>query len=65
MQVLARRALREFWVRHPQAKAPLTAWYLAVSKAEWTAPADVKQMFGANVDFIGDNRIIFDIAGNK
>lgn len=22
-------------------------------------------MFGANVDFVGDNRVIFDIAGNR
>ena len=22
-------------------------------------------MFGANVDFVGDNRVIFDIGGNK
>ncbi|PKQ08709.1 MAG: addiction module toxin RelE, partial [Alphaproteobacteria bacterium HGW-Alphaproteobacteria-12] len=46
-------------------EAPLTAWYLAVSKAEWRTPADVKAMFGTGVDFVADNRIIFDIAGNK
>lgn len=65
MQILAKRTLREFWATHPQAEAPLTAWYLAVSKATWAGPADVKAGFGANVDFVGDNRIIFDIAGNK
>ncbi|MNT91021.1 hypothetical protein D3C72_2320570 [compost metagenome] len=36
-----------------------------VNNAIWTGPADVKAMFGANVDFLGDNRIIFDISGNK
>ena len=65
VQIIARRTLKEFWTRHNQAEAPLTAWYLAVSKAEWNGPADVKAMFGATVDFVGDNRIIFDIAGNK
>ena len=30
-----------------------------------TRGSDVKQQFGTTVDFIGDNRIIFDIAGNK
>jgi mRNA interferase HigB len=29
------------------------------------SPADVKEMFGATVDFVGNNRVIFDIAGNK
>ena len=59
------QALKEFWAKHNQAERPLTAWYLAVSKAEWKAPSDVKEMFGASVDFVADNRIIFDIAGNK
>ena len=27
--------------------------------------ADVKSMFGTTVDFIADNRIVFDIGGNK
>jgi len=43
----------------------LKTWYAIVSKAEWNGPADVKTMFGSNVDFVGDNRLIFDIAGNK
>jgi mRNA interferase HigB len=65
MQIIAKKALKVFWAKHNQAEAPLTAWYLAVSKAEWKAPADVKAMFGTTVDFIADNRVIFDIAGNK
>jgi mRNA interferase HigB len=65
VQIVARRTLKEFWARHNQAEAPLTAWYLAVSKVEWGGPADVKAMFGPAVDFVGDNRIIFDIGGNK
>lgn len=36
-----------------------------VDKAMWSGPTDVKTMFGANVDFVSDNRIIFDIGGNK
>jgi mRNA interferase HigB len=36
-----------------------------VSSAEWKRPADAKAMFGANLDFVGDNRLIFDIGGNK
>lgn len=44
---------------------PLRTWYALVSKAAWAGPADVKQQFGASVDFVADNRIIFDIGGNK
>lgn len=65
MQVIALRTLRLFWRRHPQAEGPLRAWYAVLSRAQWSGPADVKRQFGTTVDFIGDNRIVFDIAGNK
>ncbi len=47
------------------AETPLRTWHAIVSKADWTGPSDVKAAFGATVDFVSDNRIIFDIAGNK
>ncbi|HEY8874892.1 MAG TPA: type II toxin-antitoxin system HigB family toxin [Stellaceae bacterium] len=31
----------------------------------WAGPADVKEQFGTAVDFVADNRVIFDIGGNK
>jgi len=65
MQIIAKRALRLFWEENPPAETPLRVWYAIVSKAAWSGPAAVKADFGATVDFIGDNRIIFDIAGNK
>ena len=65
MQVIAKRTLRQFWQRHPQAEGPLRAWHAVVTKATWKGPAEVKTMFGATVDFVRDNRIVFDISGNK
>lgn len=65
MQVIARRTLKEFWVRHPQAEGPTRAWFAAVSKARWKGPNDVKRQFGTTVDFVADNRVIFDLGGNK
>jgi len=65
MNVRAKRTLLEFWTRHPQAESPLSAWYTIASKATWTTSAEIKAAFGANVDFVQDNRVIFDIGGNK
>lgn len=65
MNVIARRTLKAFWEREPQAETPLRAWYAIADKANWTRPADVKERFGTTVDFVGDNRAIFDIGGNK
>jgi len=65
MQVVSRRTLKAFWELHPQAEKPLSRWLGVVGKAHWLSPADIKADFGATVDFVGDNRAIFDIAGNK
>lgn len=65
MQIISKRTLREFWSIHNQAEIPLKAWYAVVVKAEWSTPQDVKDGFGTTVDFVSDNRIIFDIGGNK
>ena len=65
VQIIALRTLRLFWEVHPQAEMPLRTWYALVANASWDGPADVKQQFGASVDFVPDNRVIFDIGGNK
>ncbi len=64
MQVIALRALREFWIKHPRYEMPLRAWYGLVCRAEWSGPADVRRSFGS-ADFVGGSHVIFDIGGNK
>jgi mRNA interferase HigB len=64
VQVIAKRTLKLFWERHPPAEIPLRAWHATVSAAAWGGPADVKAHF-RSADFIGDNRVIFNIGGNK
>lgn len=65
MQVLSRATLRSFWQRHRAAERPLQTWLAIVERETWSGPADVKSKFGGNVDFVADNRAIFDIGGNK
>ncbi len=65
MNVIAKKTLQAFWKRYPHAGMPLGTWYQIVSKGNWHGPADLKRAFGNNVDFLGDNRAIFDIGGNK
>ena len=65
MQIIALQTLKLFWERHPPAEKPLRVWYATVAKAEWAGPADVKDQFGNTVDLVADNRLIFDIGGNK
>ena len=65
MQIIALRTLKEFWARHPPAEGPIKAWFATVDKARLGSPAEIKRQFGATVDFVGDNRVIFDLGGNK
>jgi len=65
VQIIAKRTLRQFWSAHPDAEVPLRTWHAIVEHAQWSGPADVKRQFGAAVDFVADNRAIFDIGGDK
>jgi mRNA interferase HigB len=65
VQIIAKSTLRTFWERKPRAESPLKTWYRTVSAARWSGPSDVKATFGTTVDFVGDNRVIFDLGGNK
>jgi mRNA interferase HigB len=65
VQIIAKRTLREFWLRHVEAETPLKLWYARAARARWARPSDLRTQFGATVDFVAGNRAIFDIGGNK
>ena len=56
--------MREFWMLYPDAEQPLMAWYRAVKRADWATPADVKAQY-RNASLVGNERVVFNIAGNK
>ena len=66
MRIIAVRTLRDFWTRpgRGDSENPLRAWVHVVRAADWSSPADVKQMF-RSADILPDNRIVFNIGGNK
>lgn len=64
MQIVSRRTLVTFWEKHPDAKMPLSNWFIAARVAEWKMSHDIRNDF-RSVDFVGDNRVIFDVGGNK
>ena len=64
MQIVSCKRLVSFWEKHSKAEAPLSNWFVAVRAAEWKGPQDIRNDFNS-VDFVGDNRVIFDIGGNN
>ncbi len=63
MRVIAKRTLREFWERHPDAKAPLEHWYAETRKADWATPTQVTQQW-PRASIVGSTRAVFRIKGN-
>lgn len=66
MRVIAKSTLKKFW-EHPaygDAQAPLESWYEEAVKAIWTTPQTVKEQYG-NASICGNNRVVFNIGGNK
>jgi len=66
MKIISRSMLREHWERPDRADSeqPLRAWLKEAESAEWKTPQDVKDKF-KSASIIGDNRVVFNIAGNK
>lgn len=63
MRIIAKRTLRQFWERYPDAEEPLLAWYREVEGEDWDGPAKVKAKY-RSASIVGDNRVVFNIKGN-
>lgn len=63
MRIIARRTLREFWERYPDAEQSLKAWFAEATRAQWCSPNDIKQTY-RNASIVANNRVVFNIKGN-
>lgn len=64
MRVIAKRTLVEFYEQYPDSKGPLESWYKEALQATWLKPQDVKNKY-KTTSFVGNNRVVFNIGGNK
>ena len=66
MRVIAVSTLKAFWEKpgHRDAEGPLKTWYGETCRASWKSPTDIKDQYGT-ASVVGNNRIVFNIAGNK
>lgn len=66
MRIVALKTLRQYWemAGHQDCEQPLKSWYAIAKTAKWKTPQDIKDQFG-NSSIIGNNRAVFNIAGNK
>lgn len=64
MRVIAKKALRDCWERHPDAEQALKAWYQDARQASWQSPQDIHQSY-VTASIVAHNRAIFNIRGNR
>jgi mRNA interferase HigB len=64
MQLINVVALDNFKRDHADARIPLDAWRSEVEAAEWETPQEIKNRY-RSVDFLANNRLIFNIKGNS
>lgn len=64
MNIVAFRTLRAFYEKHADCENQLKTWYKEATNANWKSPNDVKETF-SSASIINDNRMVFNIKGNK
>lgn len=62
--IIARRTLLDHCGKYPEAAAALQEWYYELLLSEFRNFNEPKKVYG-NASLIGDDRVIFNIMGNK
>jgi mRNA interferase HigB len=64
MRLIARSTLAAFWMRHPEAQAPLERWEKILKTANWNSTAEVQAAVpGAKV--LNGERVRFAVCGGN
>ena len=64
MRIIKTKPLLDFWRTHPDAEPGLRQWIAQCRAATWHSMADIKA-YAASADWVGNCRVVFNIAGNK
>jgi len=62
--VIARRTLNEYAGEYPEAKIALQRWYYEIVAADFKNFNELKRVY-QNASLVADERIVFNICGNK
>lgn len=58
--------MKQFYEKpqYNDSRGPIEAWFQHVKNSHWKGPDDIKAQF-RNASFLKDNRVCFNIGGNK
>jgi mRNA interferase HigB len=66
MRVIAKSSLVKFWSQAwaTDSQSALQSWHDEAQKASWQTPQNIKDQY-RSASICGNNRVVFNIAGNK
>jgi mRNA interferase HigB len=64
MRIFNKSAIELYAKKHAPARDSLRSWYAEAIEAAWLTPERVKAQF-PKASIIANNRVVFDIAGNR
>jgi mRNA interferase HigB len=62
--IIKRKTLLEYCKKYPVAETALFEWYLELINSEFSNFNELKKVYG-NSSLVGDDRVVFNIMGNK
>jgi mRNA interferase HigB len=63
VRVIAKKTLRDFWLKHADSEDQLKSWYSETEKSEWETLNELKCEY-PSASILKDNRVVFNIKGN-
>ena len=63
MHVISRKALSNFWERHPESKSALARWFKIVQRTDFASFGELRATF-PSADLVGE-LVVFNIGGNN
>lgn len=64
MKVIGEKILDDFGKKHSEVRSQIMAWVYEAEEAEWQTPNDIKTRY-PHASFLADNRVVFNLKGNK
>ena len=65
VRIISVKKLKDFWeAGHADSEQPLKVWYQICKQKDFSNPNEIKCLF-PSASFINNNRVVFNISGNK
>ncbi len=64
MRIFNRSTVKAFADEHADARQALFAWFAEIERATFRGPDEIKAAY-QSASFLADNRVVFNVKGNK